>query len=963
MAPDGDTSGPGARQSGAASGYTYDNRGKDGRGKKKVPVYCYQCVAGPDLLTVEVDDDGYATKIESNYAAADVHPAGGRVCVKAYGLIQKTYNPDRIKQPMKRTNPEKGQDVDPGWEPIGWDEALDLVAERLNKIVDSGDLCDDNGHPKLAWISGGGGIPVAYQGAWTAFLAAWGEVDQSYGAGQGVKCTHSEHLYGELWHRAFTVAQDTPLTRYIISCGQNMDASGGVQGVWRGAEARGRGMRRVYLEPHMGISASTSDEWVPIRPKTDAAFLFALINVIVHEHDWRQVCDIPHLRDRTASPYLVGPKGFYLRHPNSEKPLCWDSEAGRAVEFDAEGHGAFALDGTYTVGPFEVRTAAGTVAANPIEIGGDGETWTYEEVTVPTSFQMLLDHTKKHTPEWAAEICDVPVDTIRRVGAEFLESACVGETVEIEGRTMPFRPVAVVLGKTVNNGWGGYECCWARTILVTLVGALEVPGGMLGTAVRLNRPATTRQASVNRGADGFMTQPFNATSKREWQRKPATRSAHTTLSPLVGDGPWAPALGPAHFPWMFQKKTPDNWPRMSVPEIFFVFRTNPAISSWDRKGVTERLTEFPFMVCFAYTFDETNWMADILLPEATDLESTQLYRIGGAKYQEVYWEHNGWALRQPALDLKTTGVDIMDMTEISTQLAVRTGILDKYNDAINKGALSISLSKKTGDGKSSNADNYDYSLPLDRTCSVDEIFDAVAKAGTHVLSDGEEVHGLDYFKSKGYYVKPISTLDWYLHPAIEDAQIRYELPYQERIKRIGVELGNRLHEEGVEWWNDKLVEYTPLPEWHDIPGIWESDPAEYGKDPEDYPFWLLTTRSMQYSWGSNVQIPLIREAAENVVMHKGVVINATRAAEMGIADGDEVTVESAVGETSGRAVVRHGIRPDTLLMVGQMDHWKTPFAKNLHIPSLNSVIPMSMRLTDSTGSSADIVRVSIRPAK
>ena len=37
------------------------------------------------------------------------HPAGGRVCVKAYGLIQKTYNPDRIKSPMKRTNPNKGR--------------------------------------------------------------------------------------------------------------------------------------------------------------------------------------------------------------------------------------------------------------------------------------------------------------------------------------------------------------------------------------------------------------------------------------------------------------------------------------------------------------------------------------------------------------------------------------------------------------------------------------------------------------------------------------------------------------------------------------------------------------------------------------------------------------------------------------------------------------------------------------
>ncbi len=90
--------------------------------KKHVPVYCYQCVSGPDLMRVEVED-GVATRIESNYGIAGAHPAGGRVCVKAYGLIQKTYNPHRVKQPMKRTNPKKGRNHEPGFEPISWDEA------------------------------------------------------------------------------------------------------------------------------------------------------------------------------------------------------------------------------------------------------------------------------------------------------------------------------------------------------------------------------------------------------------------------------------------------------------------------------------------------------------------------------------------------------------------------------------------------------------------------------------------------------------------------------------------------------------------------------------------------------------------------------------------------------------------------------------------------------------------------
>jgi phenylacetyl-CoA:acceptor oxidoreductase len=49
-------------------------------------------------------------------------------------------------------------------------------------------------------------------------------------------------------------------------------------------------------------------------------------------------------------------------------------------------------------------------------------------------------------------------------------------------------------------------------------------------------------------------------------------------------------------------------------------------------------------------------------------------------------------------------------------------------------------------------------------------------------------------------------------------------------------------------------------------------------------------------------------------------------------------------------------------MIGQFDHWITPFAKDLKLPSLNSLSAIAMSLTDSTGSSADLVRVNIRPA-
>ena len=101
---------------------------------RKVPQYCYQCVAGPDLLTVKVED-GVATEIEPNFSACEVHPGAGKCCVKAYGIIQKTYSPHRLQQPMKRTNPKKGRHEDPGFVEISWDEALGTIADKLNSCL------------------------------------------------------------------------------------------------------------------------------------------------------------------------------------------------------------------------------------------------------------------------------------------------------------------------------------------------------------------------------------------------------------------------------------------------------------------------------------------------------------------------------------------------------------------------------------------------------------------------------------------------------------------------------------------------------------------------------------------------------------------------------------------------------------------------------------------------------------
>ena len=54
-----------------------------------------------------------------------------------------------------------------------------------------------------------------------------------------------------------------------------------------------------------------------------------------------------------------------------------------------------------------------------------------------------------------------------------------------------------------------------------------------------------------------------------------------------------------------------------------------------------------------------------------------------------------------------------------------------------------------------------------------------------------------------------------------------------------------------------------------------------------------------------------------------------------------------------------GVRPDTVVILGQFDHWATPYIKDQERASLNTVAPMSVELTDATGSGRH--RTRLRP--
>ena len=100
----------------------------DSAGVQRVHTYCGFCIAR--CGAVAVVEDGRFTRLEPDPS----HPTGQALCAKGRAAPELVYHPERLTHPLRRTRP-KG-DPDPGWERIGWDEALDLTAAAMRRVAE-----------------------------------------------------------------------------------------------------------------------------------------------------------------------------------------------------------------------------------------------------------------------------------------------------------------------------------------------------------------------------------------------------------------------------------------------------------------------------------------------------------------------------------------------------------------------------------------------------------------------------------------------------------------------------------------------------------------------------------------------------------------------------------------------------------------------------------------------------------
>lgn len=239
-----------------------------------LPANCQGCTSWCAKQVYVVD--GRAVKVRGNpHSMVNV----GASCPRAHLGLQQVYDPDRIKVPMKRTNPEKGRDQDPGFVPISWDEALDTIAERIMELRRNNET-----HKymllrgRYTYMRG-----VLYD-SMTKIIGSPNNISHSTLCAEGEK--FGSYYTEGLWaYRQYDVVN----TRYMLIWGADPLAANRQVSYYSYAWGQALdGAKVAVIEPRLSATAAKADEWMPVAPGHDGALALAMAHVILTEGLWNR---------------------------------------------------------------------------------------------------------------------------------------------------------------------------------------------------------------------------------------------------------------------------------------------------------------------------------------------------------------------------------------------------------------------------------------------------------------------------------------------------------------------------------------------------------------------------------------------------------------------------------------------------------------------------------------------------
>ncbi|MBI2372187.1 MAG: molybdopterin-dependent oxidoreductase [Deltaproteobacteria bacterium] len=820
--------------------------------------------------------DGVAVQIAG---VPGVAPNYGKLCAKGHAALFHLYSPSRLRHPLRRRNPKKGIGVDPRWERISWDEALGLLVDKLRAAREQ-----DPRSLIAASFDGHSFVPL-----W-AFLTGFGTPNFTT-VSAGFFCGNGVHPVAYTVTGSNDVHPDLKRTNYLLQFGTHygfvaqMNAMGLAREL---AEARDRGMRLVVVDPVVTAAAAQADEWVPIRPGTDAALALAMQQELLAAG----LYDEPFLRQYTNAPYLIGPDGRYVRDPDTQHPLVWDQGAGQPRPYEAVPPEAVALEGHFQV---------------------------HDQPCEP-AFARLKAHLQRYTPEYAAGITSIPSPTIRRLAREFGEAAQIGATVRLEEHTFPLRPAVATWYRGVSAHAHAMHNGMAIAFLNALVGAVDVPGGLLNAAAAgpTWMPSATEDGLIR------SNNPFTRHHRRPippGEVRPPETVELVELFPVSVYARvmlWLTTLAPEAYGLPYR------------PAVLVQCRTNLMATTADPPVMAEALRRIPFIVSFAIQHDETTEFADLVLPDAHGLERLAPFAHNPyLQYRHVPTPGGTWTfnLQQPVVPAQG---EARYWVEVLYEVAERLGIQGEVYAAFN------ALAGLEGPARLDPARRYTWA----------EVCDQWARGWCG------EGRGLAYFREHGY-VELARRTAAQSYPRIFH-QGRIPL-YLEHFLGAGEAVARYTREHGIAW---DTSDYVPLVEWRPCP------PFEVNGT---FDLWAVNYKVPFLTFSLTGENPWLLDLAERNGRIFPVSLHPETARRKGLREGDRVVLETPEGRRA-EAVVRltEGVHPEVVAIPSLLGRWglSDPRARGRGV-HYNSLITYRFDRLDMVSAALDAcvrVRVSRRGA-
>ena len=223
--------------------------------------------------------DGKIVYMESDNTGDDALQA--RACLRGRSMRRWLNHPDRLTKPMKRV----GKRSEGKFEEISWDEAIDTIASELKRVIDT------YGNEAIYKIYGSGMYSATGNPSSRLLNVLGGCLGGMYDYSTNMLSAALPFLYGEdcgPYDNVFASSMtEAELHSDLVVMFGNSPAEtrmGGANIVWDFARVREavkeRGGRIVNIDYRLNESSSGHpDEWLPIRPGTDAA----LASAIAHE--------------------------------------------------------------------------------------------------------------------------------------------------------------------------------------------------------------------------------------------------------------------------------------------------------------------------------------------------------------------------------------------------------------------------------------------------------------------------------------------------------------------------------------------------------------------------------------------------------------------------------------------------------------------------------------------------------